>query len=401
MGTVAANPQSRGRNMSATRPRPMNINQKILRSTPSIVSGTFPPGQLQPGGSRGRHGAALRPRPRWGYNTRMKHTLQEVAAAVSARLVGEPGLEVERVASIASARPGDLVFVEDEKMLAPALASAATAVIAGESAASGESGKPLLIAGHPRLAFARAAALLHPRAGMAAGVHSSAVIASSARIGQPAWIGPHASVAEGVVIGDRVHLGPGTVIGAGVTVGDDCSFAANVTIYAGVRIGHRVVVHAGAVLGSDGFGYVRDPATGRYEKFPQIGGLTIGDDVEIGANATVDRGALDLTSIGRGAKLDNLVHVGHNVRIGEDVVIAAQTGLSGSAVVEEGAVIAGQVGIADHVRIGSGAILGAQCGVPSSKIIRGPGVVFWGTPARPIRQYLKELAALARLARKG
>jgi UDP-3-O-[3-hydroxymyristoyl] glucosamine N-acyltransferase len=165
-------------------------------------------------------------------------------------------------------------------------------------------------------------------------------------------------------------------------------------------MGNNVTVHAGAVLGSDGFGYVRDPGNGKYEKFPQIGGLEIGDDVEIGANSTVDRGALDLTVIGRGSKLDNLVHVGHNVRIGEDVVIAAQTGLSGSAVVEDGAVIAGQVGIADHVRIGGGAILGAQCGVPSKKVIRGPGVVFWGTPARPIRQYLKELAALARLARK-
>jgi UDP-3-O-[3-hydroxymyristoyl] glucosamine N-acyltransferase len=184
-------------------------------------------------------------------------------------------------------------------------------------------------------------------------------------------------------------------------VGDDCTLMTNVTVYPRVRIGNRVTVHAGAVLGSDGFGYVRDPESGRYEKFPQIGGLEIGDDVEIGANTTIDRGALDRTVIGRGTKLDNLVHVGHNVRIGEDVVIAAQTGLSGSAVVEAGAVIAGQVGIADHVRIGSGAILGAQCGVPSKKIIRGPGVVFWGTPARPIRQYLKELAALGRLAGKS
>ena len=183
-------------------------------------------------------------------------------------------------------------------------------------------------------------------------------------------------------------------------LGSNCELYPNVTIYPGVRIGDRVVVHAGAVLGSDGFGYVRDEKSGRYEKFPQAGRLEIEDDVEIGANATVDRGALDITRIGRGTKIDNLVHVGHNVRIGEDVVIAAQTGLSGSAVIEKNAVIGGQVGIADHVRIEEGAILGAQSGIPSKKIIRGKGVVFWGTPARPIREYLKELAVLARLAKK-
>jgi len=166
-----------------------------------------------------------------------------------------------------------------------------------------------------------------------------------------------------------------------------------------VRVGDRVVVHAGAVLGSDGFGFVRDPENSRYEKFPQIGGLEIGDDVEIGANTTIDRGALEVTVIGRGTKLDNLVHIAHNVHVGEDVVIAAQTGVSGSSIIEDTAVIAGQVGIADHVRIGKGAIMGAQSGIPSKKIIRGPGVVFWGTPARPIKQYLKELAVLARLAK--
>jgi UDP-3-O-[3-hydroxymyristoyl] glucosamine N-acyltransferase len=174
-----------------------------------------------------------------------------------------------------------------------------------------------------------------------------------------------------------------------------------VTIYPGVVIGNHVIVHAGASLGSDGFGYVRDESTGRYHKFPQIGRLEIEDDVEIGANSTVDRGALDTTRIGRGTKIDNLVHVGHNVQIGEDVVIAAQTGLSGSAVVENAVIIGGQVGIADHVRIESGAILGAQSGIPTKKIIRGSGVVFWGTPARPIREYLKELAVLAKLAKRA
>jgi len=172
-----------------------------------------------------------------------------------------------------------------------------------------------------------------------------------------------------------------------------------VTIYSSTRLGDRVIVHAGVVLGSDGFGYVRDGA-GRYQKMPQIGRLEIEDDVEIGANSTVDRGALDVTRIARGTKLDNLVHVGHNVQIGEDVVIAAQTGLSGSAVVEKNVIVGGQVGIADHVRIEEGAILGAQSGIPTKKVIRGKGIVFWGTPARPIREYLKELAVLARLAKR-
>jgi UDP-3-O-[3-hydroxymyristoyl] glucosamine N-acyltransferase len=159
------------------------------------------------------------------------------------------------------------------------------------------------------------------------------------------------------------------------------------------------MVQAGSVLGSAGFGYVRDER-GRYHLFPQIGRLIIEDDVEIGANCTIDRGALDATIIRRGTKLDNMVHIGHNVEIGEDVVIAAQTGISGSSVIEANAIIGGQVGIADHVRIGTGAILGAQSGVPSNKVVRGKGIVFWGTPARPIKEYLKQLAALARLTRQ-
>jgi UDP-3-O-[3-hydroxymyristoyl] glucosamine N-acyltransferase len=207
-------------------------------------------------------------------------------------------------------------------------------------------------------------------------------------------------VSEDVTIGDHSAIGAASFVGAGVRIGANCDIKSNVSVYPGTTIGDRVIIHAGAVLGSDGFGFVRDEQTGRYAKFPQVGKLEIGDDVEIGANSTVDRGALDATVIGRGTKLDNLVHVGHNVRIGENVVIAAQTGISGSAVIEDGAVIAGQVGIADHVTIESGAILGAQCGVPSGKVIRGKGILFWGTPARPIKQYLKELAVLARLAKK-
>jgi len=174
-----------------------------------------------------------------------------------------------------------------------------------------------------------------------------------------------------------------------------------VVLYPDTTLGRRVTIHAGSVLGSDGFGFVRDDVHGRYVKFPQVGRLVIGDYVEIGANCTLDRGALDETVIGPGTKLDNMVHIGHNARIGSNVVIAAQTGVSGSAFIGDDCVVGGQVGIADHVTIEPGAILGAQSGIPSNKTIRGKGMVFWGTPARPIRQYLKELAVLSRLTRQS
>jgi UDP-3-O-[3-hydroxymyristoyl] glucosamine N-acyltransferase len=339
--------------------------------------------------------------------------LREIAEHISGRLVGED-VEVTGVASLESATARDLVFVENAKRLPAALRSRAAAVVAGEfalqlttesiapSATRKEvfAQKPMIIDRQPRLAFARAAELLSTAQPPRPGIHPSAVAHENAVLGEGVSIAAHAVVSDGASIGERSAIGAGSFVGAGVCIGADCDIKPNVSVYPGTTIGNRVIVHSGAVLGSDGFGFVRDEQTGRYTKFPQAGTLEIGDDVEIGANSTIDRGALDATVVGRGAKLDNLVHIAHNVRVGEDVVIAAQTGISGSAVIEDGAVIAGQVGIADHVRIGSGAILGAQCGVPSNKVIRGKGVLFWGTPARPIRQYLKELAVLARLARK-
>ena len=330
----------------------------------------------------------------------MARSLQEVADFVRARVVGDANLAITGIASLNAATSGDLVFVEDEKHFPAALASKAAAVIVGSIAGGHQSTKPLLISDQPRLAFARAAELLLAKPLLSNGVHATAVVHSTAKLGS------QVAIAERVVIGEHVEIGKGTTIAAGcvigpnVSIGRDCQLYPNVTIYPATRLGDRVILHAGVVLGSDGFGYVRDKATGRYHKFPQVGRLEIEDDVEIGSNSTVDRGALEATRIARGTKIDNLVHVGHNVQIGEDVVIAAQTGLSGSAVVENHVIIGGQVGIADHVRIESGAILGAQSGIPSKKVIRGKGVVFWGTPARPIKDYLKELAVLARLARK-
>ncbi len=331
--------------------------------------------------------------------------LDEIAQAVGSRLIGDGRVAVSNVASIDSATEEDLVFVEDEKHLAAALQSKAGAVIAGEFAAAASCSKPLLISDHPKLAFARAARFLREGSPLEVGqqqgkIHATAVIHPSAVLGTGVCVGERAVIREQAHIGERTRIGAGCAIGAGVILGRDCEIYPNVTIYPGSTLGDRVIVHAGAVLGSDGFGYVRDRQTGHYEKFPQVGQLVIEDDVEIGANTTVDRGALDETRIRRGTKIDNLVHVGHNCQIGEDVIIAAQTGLSGSIVIENGAVLGGQVGIGEHATIGEGVMLGGQGGVLPNKILRGKGVAFWGTPAQPLRQYLKQLATLARLAKK-
>jgi UDP-3-O-[3-hydroxymyristoyl] glucosamine N-acyltransferase len=332
----------------------------------------------------------------------MKRSIEEIADAVGARLIGGKKIAITSVASIESAGPHDMVFVENEKHLSAALRSHAGAVIAGEFAASVDCDRPILIVDHPKLAFARAASLLQSseRGSSSSAIDASAVIHPAAVLGTGVCVEARAVISEGAHIGERTQIGAGCVVGGGVIVGKECVLYPNVTIYPGTTIGDRVIIHAGAVLGSDGFGYVRDRKTGHYEKFPQVGRLAIEDDVEIGANATIDRGALDETRIRRGAKLDNLVHIGHNCDIGEDVVIAAQTGLSGSIVIEKGAVLGGQVGIGEHARIGEGVMLGGQGGVLPNKILRGKGVAFWGTPAQPLRQYLKQLATLARLARK-
>ena len=335
----------------------------------------------------------------------MKRSLQQIAEAVGARLVGDGYVEISGVASIESASKQDIVFVEDEKHLAAALQSRAGAVIAGEFATVSATSLPLLISDHPKLSFARAARVLREAPALngvsqQGSAHATAVIHPSVMLGPGVYVEERAVVSERARIGANTRVGAGSALGARVTIGRDCEIYPNVTIYPGTTLGDRVIVHAGAVLGSDGFGYVRDRKTGHYEKFPQVGRLVIEDDVEIGANATIDRGALDETRIRRGTKIDNLVHIGHNCQLGEDVVIAAQTGLSGSIVIENGVVLGGQVGIGEHARIEEGVMLGGQGGVLPNKVLRGKGVAFWGTPAQPLRQYLKQLATLARLAKK-
>jgi UDP-3-O-[3-hydroxymyristoyl] glucosamine N-acyltransferase len=331
----------------------------------------------------------------------MPQTLQTIAVFTASRLIGDGTVEVSRVASIASAEPGDLVFVQDDRHVDDALNSKASAIIAGESAAVSDGRKPVLINPRPRLAFATAAKLLYPKPDYPPEIHPSAIIDPRASVAPSASVDAHSVIEANAVIGERCYVATGCYIGEGVAIGDDCEIYPRVVVYAGTTIGRRVTIHAGSVLGSDGFGFVRDDTHGRYVKFPQVGRLVIGDYVEIGANCTIDRGALDETVVGPGTKLDNLVHIGHNATIGSNVVIAAQTGVSGSSSIGDDCVVGGQVGIADHVTIESGVILGAQSGIPSNKTIRGKGVVFWGTPARPIKDYLKELAVLSRLTRKS
>ena len=330
----------------------------------------------------------------------MKVSLRSIAESLQAELIGDAAVEVSGIASIPRATPADLVFVEDEKHLSLALQSHAAAVIAGKFAEAKPTSKPLLISRQPKLTFARAARLLRSAPDRPPGVDPSAQVHASARLGKSVTVAERVVIGDGAAVGDQSWIGAGTVIGAGVSVGCDCELYPNVTVYSGTRLGDRVIVHAGVVLGSDGFGYVRDRATGHYEKFPQQGRLEIGDDVEIGANSTIDRGALEVTRIGRGSKIDNLVHIGHNCQIGEDVVIAAQAGLSGSVVIENDVVLGGQVGLGERAHIEEGVMLGGQGGVLPNKVLRGKGVAFWGTPARPLREYLKQLATLARLARK-
>jgi UDP-3-O-[3-hydroxymyristoyl] glucosamine N-acyltransferase len=308
---------------------------------------------------------------------------------------------LEHVASVRTADEASLVFAESESTLREALASAAGAVLTTPQLAASVASptKSLLIVTQPRLAFARASDLLRS-AVQVAGVHPTAILAAGTHIADGVSIGPYAVIGEHVQIGEWTKIGAGCVIAEGTVIGEACGIFPRVVIYPGVKLGNRVIVHAGCVLGSDGFGYVRNADTGAYTQFPQQGTLSIEDDVEIGANTTIDRGALEETRIARGTKLDNLVHIGHNVRVGRNVVIAAQTGISGSSTIGDGAILGGQVGIGEHAEVGPDVILGGGAGVLSKKKLRGAGMVFWGRPAQPLREYLKGLATLSRLARK-
>jgi UDP-3-O-[3-hydroxymyristoyl] glucosamine N-acyltransferase len=306
-------------------------------------------------------------------------TRGQIAGWVGAEAeASESAIELDRVSSIEGATTTSVVFATDAGTLAKALASPAGLVLAARSlkTAEGEANTRVLWVRDARYEFAAVAQRLETRT--AGEIHPAAVVSASAQVGAGTSIGPGAVVHEGVRVGSACVIGP------------------NVTLYPNVTVGDRVHVQAGAVLGGKGFGYARNGQTGEYLLFPQQGTLVIEDDVDIGANTTIDRGALGETRIGRGTKIDNLVHIGHNCVIGRNVIIAAQTGISGSSVVEDGAILGGQVGIGEHATVGAGVILGGGAGVLTGKKMHGPGEVFWGRPARPLKEYLRDLARLKR-----
>src|SRR6202165_6073636 len=318
-------------------------------------------------------------------------TVSELAAHVGGRVSGDGGISIERVARLDPAAEGDITYLENEKLFEAANKTRASCLIAPAGA---NVNVPCRIeVKNPKIAFALIAEVLHPPRQRAPEIPQTSVIAPDARIGKDVFIGAFVCVGENSIVGDRTQVRAGAKIGDNVKVGTDCVMHPNVFLEDGVTIGNNVILHAGVVIGADGFGYVRGEMG--YHKFPQIGTVVIEDDVELGANTCVDRGALGRTRIGRGTKIDNMVHVGHNCDIGERVVIAAQTGISGSVIIEDDCVIGGQVGFGDHIRVQSGAIIGSKAGILPGKIVR-PGV-WWGIPIQPLDEYKRLNAHISRL----
>lgn len=321
--------------------------------------------------------------------------VKELAAWLKAEWEGDGELDVLRVAPLEDAGPEDLAFVTGRALKQAGASKAACLLVPAEY--DNVTRRTVIRTSNARAAVARVISKLHPPFQPGPGVHPTALLGPDVVLGSGVSVGPHVTIGAGVRIGAGTWIGAGSVIGDSVEIGDGCSIHPRVTIYRDVRIGQHVILHSGCVIGADGFGFVL--TAGAYEKFPQVGRVEIGDRVEIGANSCVDRAALGVTRIGEGTKIDNLVHIGHNCRIGRHVVVAAQTGFSGGVVVEDYAVIGGQVGIGDKARIETRAVLGSGCGVLTSKIVRA-GQVVWGTPARPLKQYLAQLAVLSRMAKK-
>ncbi len=319
-------------------------------------------------------------------------TAGELAKYLGCGVDGDSGATIRGVASPERAGTEDLIYLDAARHRGRAVESQARCAIT--SATLPIPGKTLLVVAHPKVAFAKAAAWLSPPAPIAKGIHATAIIAPSATLGAGVAVGPFAVIEDEVHVGEETQVGPFCFLGRGSRTGAGCRLYSRVTLYAGVQLGDRVVVHSGAVLGADGFGYVSDE--GMHWKFPQTGRLEIGDDAEIGANATIDRGSLEVTRLGAQVKIDNLVHIAHNVQIGDRTLIAAQTGVAGSSTIGSDVLIGGQVGIADHCRLEDRSVAGAQAGIPTGKTIRS-GQVVWGCPARPIARFKEQYVWYARL----
>ncbi len=322
----------------------------------------------------------------------MPYSLAQVAQSLGLPFRGDGNQPLVRISGWENADSTSLVFLEGERVMPSVDRSAVGCVIAAPGIVP--EGFNAILADKPKLAFARAAALLEPLPRGRGLRHPSAVISAEAEIAEDVDIGPFVFVGAGARVGKGCILNAGAVIGDRCEIGEGSIFHPRVVLYPGVKLGMRVVLHSGVVIGSDGFGYVFDGSS--QVKFPQVGSVIIEDDVEIGCNTTVDRGSLGVTHIGKGAKIDNLVQIAHNVEIGRGVVIAAQTGISGSSVIEEYAVIGGQVGFGDHTRVQSGVVIGSKAGILPGKIVRS-GDVYWGVPVRPLREYKRLNALFGRL----
>jgi UDP-3-O-[3-hydroxymyristoyl] glucosamine N-acyltransferase len=317
--------------------------------------------------------------------------LSVLAGKIGARLQG-PDAEVTGVATLDEAGPGQVTFLSNPQYIRKARETKASAIISKEAIPG--AGCAFLLTPEPYFAFACAVEQFHPPVRLAAGVSPQASVHPDAVLGKEVHVGPFAVVSEGAVLGDRVTLYPGAYVGKGADIGDESVLYPGVTLYEGVRVGKRVILHAGCVIGSDGFGFAPTPQG--YRKIPQVGTVEIGDDVEIGANTTIDRAALGVTRVGPGTKLDNLIQVGHNVQIGRDTVIAALVGIAGSCRIGNRVMIGGQSGLAGHLEVGDGVMLGAKSGVAVS--LSADETRAWsGVPAMPHRTWLKMVTLLPRL----
>ena len=320
----------------------------------------------------------------------MKKKLKELAEWVGGKIIGDGEVEIFGVASIDEAKIGEITFIANPKYLAKISVTNASAIIVSPEITRAE--KPLLCVSNPQLAFAKVVGLFSSQPYQPKGVDPHAWVSPTAQLGRDLTIYPFVYIGDGCRIGDRVTLYPGVSIGEDSSIGEESVIYPNVSIYPKAIIGKRVILHSGVVVGSDGFGYVKD---GRKNvKIPQVGIVEIEDDVEIGANTTIDRAALGKTIIGRGVKIDNLVQVAHNVVIGEDSIIVAQVGISGTTKIGRNVVLAGQVGIVDHVEIGDNVMVGAQSGVPYDL---APNQGYTGSPALPHREFLRTITVFPKL----
>ncbi len=319
--------------------------------------------------------------------------LRDIADRLGCRLEGDGDIQIDRVAGIERAEPGDLTFLAHEKYVRKFASTRASAVIVGANAPVAHASAALLRTDQPYLAFAKAVALLMPASPPPKGIDSTSAIAADAKLEADVSIGAFVSIGAGALIGARTVVYPNVAIGPGVRIGEDCVVHSQVSIRDRVVIGNRVVVQDGAVIGSEGFGFAKQ-ADGTHLKIPQRAGLVIEDDVEIGANTTIDRPAIGETRIGAGTKIDNLVQVAHGVTIGRRVLLAAQVGIAGSCIIDDDVILAGQVGVANHVRIGKGVIATAQTGIPNSV---DAGEYISGYPAISHMEWLKSAAIYRQL----